>query len=261
MNTEASRILDHRKEYTITTEVFEGPLDLLLQLIEREEFDITKLALAQVTKPFLEYIKQLQDLHAEEVSSFLVVAARLMQIKSEALLPRPPEREPGEEDPGEALVQQLLLYKRYKEIANVLEERTALGLRTYLRMPPPVKVEKKVALEDLDVLNLFEAAKEAFELYETNKPSGTVVRAPRTTVREKIKFIKQTLILEGKSTFKNLLGDSYSNLDIVITFLALLELVKLYRVQVKQETLFSEIQIEPDDRWDATEDFDVEFSE
>ena len=128
-------------------------------------------------------------------------------------------------------------------------------------MPPPVKVEKKVALEDLDVLNLFEAAKEAFELYETNKPSGTVVRAPRTTVREKIKFIKQTLILEGKSTFKNLLGDSYSNLDIVITFLALLELVKLYRVQVKQETLFSEIQIEPDDRWDATEDFDVEFSE
>jgi segregation and condensation protein A len=261
MNAEAPRALDHGKGYIITTGVFEGPLNLLLQLIEHEELDITKLALVQVTKPFLEYMQQLQDLHAEEVSNFLVLAARLMQIKSEALLPRPPEREPGEEDPGEALVQQLLLYKRYKEIANVLEERTALGLRTYLRIAPPVKVETKVMLEDLDILNLFKAAKEVFELHEKNKPSGTVVRAPRITVREKIKFIKETLILEGKSTFKNLLGDSYSNMDIVITFLALLELVKQYRVQVTQETLFSDIQIEPADRWDATVDFDVEFSE
>ena len=81
--------------YTISIPVFEGPLDLLLQLIERAELDITKVALVEVTGPFLEYVRQIQREKADEVSNFLVVAARLMQIKSEALLPRPPEREPG----------------------------------------------------------------------------------------------------------------------------------------------------------------------
>src|SRR5512142_586785 len=93
--------------YQVTTPVYEGPLDLLLQLIERAELDITRLALAQVTDQYLAYLRGMEDRLAEEVSAFLVIAARLLQIKSEALLPRPPVREAGEEDPGEALAQQL----------------------------------------------------------------------------------------------------------------------------------------------------------
>src|SRR4030042_6508037 len=104
--------------YTIATPVYEGPLDLLLQLIERAELDITKLSLAMVTDQYLEYIHQLTDLEADDVSAFLVIEAKLLQIKSEALLPRPPEREPGEEDLGRSLVDQLKLYKRFKEIGG-----------------------------------------------------------------------------------------------------------------------------------------------
>src|SRR5512139_1228723 len=91
--------------YTIATPVYEGPLDLLLHLIERAELDITKLSLAKVTDQYLEHLRSMQERRAEEVSAFLVIAARLLQIKSEVLLPRPPTREPGEEDPSEALVQ------------------------------------------------------------------------------------------------------------------------------------------------------------
>src|SRR5512135_468158 len=103
--------------YTVNTPVYQGPLDLLLQLIERAELDITRLALAQVTDQYLAHLRAMQDAPAEEVSAFLVIAAKLLQIKSEALLPRPPVRVEGEEDPGEALARQLIIYKRYREIA------------------------------------------------------------------------------------------------------------------------------------------------
>src|SRR3990172_392978 len=99
--------------FQVDTLVFEGPLDLLLQLIEHAELEITSLAIAQVTHQFLVYLKELKETAAEEVASFLEVASRLVQIKSEALLPRSPEREFGEEDPGEALARQLLAYRRY----------------------------------------------------------------------------------------------------------------------------------------------------
>jgi segregation and condensation protein A len=115
--------------YTIATPVYEGPLDLLLQLIERAELDITKLSLALITDQYLEYIHKLTDLEADEVSSFLVIAAKLLQIKSEALLPRPPQREPGEEDPGDALAKQLIMYKRYREIALSSTNAKPDGLR------------------------------------------------------------------------------------------------------------------------------------
>jgi segregation and condensation protein A len=248
-------------QYKINTPIYEGPLDVLLHLIERAELDITKLALVEVTKPFLDFVRQLEDRQAEEVSSFLVIAARLMQIKSEALLPRPPEREPGEEDPGDALVRQLMLYKHYKEIAQVLDDRTTSGFRTYLRLESPQKVEAKITLEELDIKNLFNAAKEVFKLYEDEQSVGTVIKTARVTIREKIRRITELLVLEGTTSFQELLGDKYTRLDIVITFLALLELVKQYKVLVTQENLFSEICIEVSDEWENGEDIDIEFTE
>jgi segregation and condensation protein A len=100
--------------YKVHTPVYEGPLDLLLNLIERAELDITALSLAMVTDQYLDYIHGLEQKDADEISAFLVIAARLLQIKSEALLPRPVVREPGEEDLGQSLVDQLRLYKRFK---------------------------------------------------------------------------------------------------------------------------------------------------
>ncbi|MCX6035108.1 MAG: segregation/condensation protein A, partial [Chloroflexi bacterium] len=108
--------------YTVTIPVYEGPLDLLLQLIERAELDITAVSLALVTNQYLAYIHQMQ-VPADEISAFLVVAAKLLQIKSETLLPRPSIREAGEKDLGETLIRQLQVYKRFKELSNWLAPR------------------------------------------------------------------------------------------------------------------------------------------
>ena len=247
--------------YKIATPVYEGPLDLLLQLIEQAELDITKLALAQVTDQYLEYLRALEEREAEEVSAFLVIAAKLLQIKSEALLPRPPAIPVGEEDPGEALARQLLAYKRYKEIAETLNERQTAGLRTYLRLAPPPKVQGQLDLSNFTLADLVILAQQAFAREEDLPEMRTVVRAPRVTIREKIGQIVQTLRQGGRASFRGLLGSRRTRLDVVVTFLAMLELVKRRFVRAHQETLFGNIDLEPSESWDDNLEFELEFGE
>ena len=142
-------LLGRQLNYTVQTPVYEGPLDLLLDLIERAELDITEVSLALVTDQYLAYISGIEELNADEISAFLVIAAKLLQIKSEALLPRPPAREPGEEDAGRSLVDQLRLYKRFKEIGGWLNARRDSNLQTFLRIAPPPKVEPKLDLSNI----------------------------------------------------------------------------------------------------------------
>jgi segregation and condensation protein A len=245
--------------YTVNTPVYEGPLDLLLQLIERAELDVTAIALATVTDQYLTYIRQLTDARADEISAFLVIAAKLIQIKSEALLPRPPVREVGEEDPGEALARQLRIYKRFKELANLLEKRDAQGLHTYLRLAPPPKVEGRVDLSDITLADLLEAAEGIYLQEQEKQALGTVISAPKVTIREKIAYIAETLGKSEYSSFRKLVGSAKSRLEIVVTFLALLELVKRYRVAAKQDMLFGDIEIERSDEWNQDEEFELEF--
>lgn len=244
--------------YRVALPVYEGPLDLLLQLIERAELDITAVALAQVTDQYLEYIHQM-NVPPDEISAFLVVAARLIQIKSEALLPRPPVREAGEEDPGETLARQLRVYKRFKELATWLEERETKHLRTYLRVAPPPRLESRLNLSDLTLADLLAAAEAIFAREQNKAELNTIISAPRITIREKIAWIAQHLRERPHSTFRTLLSDKPSRLEVVVTFLALLELVKRYRVQAKQEALFGEIFIEKVGEWEEDEEIDVEF--
>jgi segregation and condensation protein A len=249
------------RAYTVNTPVYEGPLDLLLQLIERAELDITRLALAQVTDQYLAHLHNLQDRAAEEVSAFLVIAAKLLQIKSEVLLPRPPVREEGEEDPGEALARQLLAYKRYKEIANLLAARKAAGMRTFLRLAPPPKVEGMVDLTGLNIADLVRAAQSAFAQADTRHPLGSVVTAPRVTIREKITLITRFLRQNGRATFQRLFSSRPTHLDIVVTFLAMLELVKRHLILAEQGQLFGEIEIQPSGLLEEDETFELEFGE
>jgi len=252
--------LSRSEAYTVSLPVYEGPLDLLLDLIERAELDITSVALAQVTDQYLAYVRAMQTrISPEEISSFLVIAAKLIQIKSEALLPRPPVREAGEEDPGESLARQLRLYKRFKEIAAWLGEREAQGLRTYLRVAPPPKVEGRLDLSDITLTDLLAAAEAIFAAEKDKQALGTVLSAPRVTIREKIQHIRQILSQTRHTTFSQIIGVSKSRLEVVVTFLALLELVKRYRVTALQESLFSEIQIEPLGDLGEDEDFELEF--
>jgi segregation and condensation protein A len=244
--------------YTVQIPVYEGPLDLLLQLIEHAELDITAVALAQVTDQYLVHIHQMQ-VPADEISAFLVVAAKLLQIKSEALLPRQPVREAGEEDLGEALARQLRIYKRYKELAGWLDDREARHLRTFLRVATPPKVEAHLDLSDITLADLLSAAEGIYAREQEKAALGTVISAPSITIREKIILIARHLKLEHHATFNRLLGEKPSRLEVVVTFLALLELVKRYRVAASQAGLFSEIQIEKLEEWGEDEDLEIEF--
>ena len=248
-------------EYQVATPVYAGPLDLLLQLIERAELDITRLALSQVTDQYLAYMRDLETNTAEEVSAFLVIAAKLLQIKSEALLPRPPVREIGEEDPGEALARQLLAYKRYKEIAETLYKRESSGLRTFLRVTRPPKIQAKADLSEFSLDDILLAARNAFNQADSRKNLNTVVAAPRVTIREKIAVIVASLRKLRRTSFSSLIGQNRNRLDVVVTFLAMLELVKRHFVNATQDSLFGEITLETSNSWDDDLNFEIEFGE
>ncbi|OGO62066.1 MAG: hypothetical protein A2032_06470 [Chloroflexi bacterium RBG_19FT_COMBO_49_13] len=247
--------------YTIATPVYEGPLDLLLQLIERSELDITKLSLALVTDQYLEYIHQLINLEADEVSAFLVIATKLLQIKSEALLPRPPVREPGEEDLGDALAKQLIAYKRYREIAAILMQREEAGLRTYLRVAPPPRLEGNVDLTGLSIDDIAAAAQDIFADLDLTDALKSVIPPSHVTIREKISLITDSLRKHPNVAFRSLISKGHSRLEIVVTFLAMLELIKRHLVRVSQEGLFGDISLEVSEAWDDLDEMETEFGE
>jgi len=252
-------LLGRQLNYNVQTPVYEGPLDLLLNLIERAELDITSVSLSMVTDQYLAYINSLEQINADEISAFLVIAAKLLQIKSEALLPRPPARMPDEEDIGKSLVDQLKLYKRFKEIGAWLNTREAANLRTFLRIAPPPKVEPKLDLSNVTLDKLVTAANIAFAKEKEKQPLGIIIAAPRVTIREKIDLIAKTLKEVERSTFSALLNPGASRLEVVVTFLALLELIKRYRIAAHQEGLFNDIEIDRMEEWGDDEDMELEF--
>lgn len=247
--------------YSVETPVYEGPLDLLLQLIERAELDITRLSLAQVTDQYLQHIRNLPEKLADEVSAFLVIAARLIQIKSEALLPRPPARELGEEDPGEALARQLIAYKRYRQIADLLGKRDTAGLHTYLRLAPPPRVD---GILDMDGVSLDDlaAAANMILVQASHMPSiSGVVGPPRVTIRDKISLISELLRHSKHTSFRSLVSKNRNRLEIVVTFLAVLELIKRHLIEVSQNGQFGDISITASNDWSMDEDIDTEFED
>jgi len=249
--------------YTVRLSVYEGPLDLLLDLIERAELDITKIALAQVTDQYLAHLRQVAQRDLAELASFLVVAARLLQIKSEALLPRPPEREPGEEDPGDALARQLILYRQFKQVASGLAERVAAGLHSYTRRAPPPRAEPHLDLGGLTAARLHRTL---LEVLATARPDSALtgsITAPRINLRQKIGLIFDALRRQGHLRFGELLRQSRSRLEVVVSFLAVLELIKQRQVLANQERLFGEIEIVPGADWrpDQEAELELEFDE
>jgi segregation and condensation protein A len=256
------QVAGHQTEgYQVSTPVYAGPLDLLLQLIEHAELDITQLALAQVTDQYLAYLHNLPTQDPAEVSAFLVIAARLLQIKSNALLPRPSIVNPSnEEDPGEALVQQLLQYKRFKELSTDFEKRETAALRTYLRISPPsLPIEPKLDLSNLSIGDLVQTARQIF--YKSSLPElGRVLTRPRITIREKIHAILAAVKSGSKITFQSILI-TRTRVEVVITFLAMLELIKRHIIEAQQLNLFDDIELQPIDDLDENQELELEFGE
>ncbi|RLC64547.1 MAG: hypothetical protein DRI80_01055 [Chloroflexota bacterium] len=227
----------------IQLSVFEGPLDLLLHLIEREELDITTVALAKVTDQYLAYLAELERGQIKELADFLVVAAKLLLIKSQVLLPRPPSPTPETEDVGDELVHQLQVYRRFKQVAALLHEREMQGLHGYVRIVPLPPLEPQVDLGEVTLDDLLAAVQEALDA-KSAPPIGEVVAPIVVTVAEQIACIEERLTWQRQVCFREILSDTATSVEVIVTLLALLELIKQDRVRVRQERLFGEIIIE-----------------
>ena len=235
---------DRVDSYQINTSVYQGPLDLLLQLIENAELDITSLALAQVTEQYLKHLEKMQELPPDEISAFLVIAAKLIQIKSEALLPQKTTVREDELDLGNELARQLIAYKRYKEIADLLAERKDLGFQSFIRLSPAnVSIKENLDLAGFGVKELFDLASNALQKDIDRQSISTVVERPKITIKDKINYISDQFSKSSELTFRELMGKNYSRLDIVISFLAILELIKGSFIKVAQKDVFEDIKI------------------
>ncbi|MBN1317398.1 MAG: segregation/condensation protein A, partial [Anaerolineales bacterium] len=241
-------VLDHpgnMSKYRVNLPVFEGPLDLLLSLIEREELDITRISLAQVADQYLVYLEQVEETRPDQLADFLVIAAKLVLLKSEALLPKPsrPAAE-IEQDIGDELVEQLRLYKQFKAAAQNLQARTDMGLRTFIRLAPPPKVNPQPDLTGITLSDLIRAIQEALKLKPDDPPVDDVVSRRKITVREQMDLIRHRLQSKKRLVFQEMLVQATSRVEIAVTLLAVLELVKRRTIVVYQERLFGDIVIE-----------------
>ncbi len=231
-------------DYEIRTEIYEGPLDLLLDLIVKSELDITHLALAAVTDQYLAHLEKLQQSSAVEVSGFLVVAAKLIQIKSEALLPRPPVREEGEEDPAESLARQLKIYREVKMTAKWLQSREAEGMRTYIRLAPPPVIDEELDLEGITIKNLVEYLKALYRFQEEAASITSVVTIPKVTIKNKIRDLLEKLGQQNHLSYRGMLPEHFDRVEAIVLFLAILELIKQQYATATQDSLFADINVE-----------------
>lgn len=230
-------------QYTIHTEVYDGPLDLLLDLITKEELDITRFSLAKVTDQYLAHMERIQHTSAVEVSGFLVVAAKLIQIKSEALLPRPPIREEGEEDPAESLARQLRIYREIKHTAQWLRSREEKGLHTYIRLAPPPVINEQLDLEGVLIEDLVNLLKALYRFEEEAAPITSVVAIPKVTIKNKIRELIKVLRKETHLSYRHLLPKRHNRIEAIVLFLAILELIKQQYVIAGQSSLFADINL------------------
>jgi segregation and condensation protein A len=248
-------------EYEVKTPVYSGPLDLLLDLIESAELDITVLALAQVTEQYLTYLNTIREQDPGQVSAFLVIAAKLLQIKSAALLPKPPsEISSNEEDPGEELARQLREYKQYKKLSQFFKDREESNYRSFIRLTVPrPNIDIKPDLSELTMEALIEAAKEAFS-FRDEISMDEVVNIPKVTIKQKISNILDILrSTDNRTVYFHTMTKELSRIEIVISFLAMLELYKQRVVTLHQDALFGVILIEGNENLDAFQMDQTEF--
>ena len=235
-------------KYTIDLPAFAGPLDLLLHLIDRQELDITAISLVRVTEQYLAQVRQMQDEQMAHLIDFLVVGARLAQIKSRALLPQTPSLlmdEEEEEDPAEALVRQLRQYKRFKQIAAWLSDREEAGYRTYLRLAPPPKLEKRLDLSGVTLAGLLTAVQEVLTRAEQMEESVAIVKPRRLTIEQQIGRLRQRLKERQTFQFSDVLSAKRDRVEVALTLLAVLELIKRQEVSAHQQELFGPIELRP----------------
>ena len=234
------------EEYRVSLSQFEGPLDLLLHLIDKAEINIEDIFVSEITAQYLSYMDDLSELDMDRASSFLTVAAQLLLIKSRSLLPRPPVEDPEEEDPQEALLRQLREYKAFKQASEELNERFEEAKKAFTRLPedvvlPPQKFElKNTSLDSLYQAFLDILTRENETEEKEDKTQN--VRPDSFTIRDRVVHLR-TRLKEGRVRFADLFSAASTRMEKIVTFMALLEMLARGEVHITQGATFAPIYI------------------
>jgi len=237
-------------EYRVQFEVFEGPLDLLLHLVKKQEVDIYQVNLTRIATEFVTYIEQMRELDLEIAGEFVVMAATLLYIKSRELLPVDKQvtvaaEDEEEEDPRWELIRRLVEYKKFKDAAARLQEREAMMDSIYEHQTgrPELVVQDPVRREAASVFDLVNAVAGILKRYN-ERTDVREIHADPYTVSEKIDYLRQLSLSQPHIRFGDLFAAARSRAEVVVTFLALLELIRMKHLIAVQSEQFGEIDIE-----------------
>lgn len=243
-------------ELTVKLQVFEGPLDLLLYLLDKNKVNIYDIPIVEITAQYMEYIAEMKRQDLDVLSEFLVMAATLIDIKSKMLLPRDPDDEEEEIDPRAELVQQLLEYKMYKCMAYELKDRQVDAQRVMFKKPTipeevleyqePLNVEELVSDITLAKLNeIFKSImrKQQDKIDPLRSKFGKIEKE-EVSLEEKTEYLENYATTHKHFSFRSLLEAQSSKVEVIVTFLAILELMKTGKILISQEHIFDDIQID-----------------
>jgi segregation and condensation protein A len=234
-------------DYKVRLEIFEGPLDLLLYLIKRDELDIYDISLERITRQYLEYLQAFKELNIDVAGEFVVMAANLIYLKSRSLLPidqQPPEEDAEDDDPRWDLIRQLIEYKKFKEAAAQLNARALEREQIFSRIGDgsPVVPDAPFRLGEVGIFQLINAFQTVLKRVATRENLQDIF-GEHFTVSDKIEWILQRVSEGVALRFSELFETVASRVEIVVTFLALLELIRLKQVRATQNNPFDEIGI------------------
>ena len=233
-------------DYKVKLEIFEGPLDLLLFLIKRDEIDIYEISIERITSQYLEYLQAFKELNIDVAGEFVVMAANLIYLKSRSLLPvdqQPPDEDADEEDPRWDLIRQLIEYKKFKEAAAQLQVRALEQERMFTRDgSSAVMAQAPLRLGDVGIFQLINAFQNVIKRVDAREDLREIFNE-HFSVSDKIDVILSRVAEGARVRFSDLFGEIASRVEIVVTFLALLELIRLKQVRAMQANPFDEIEI------------------
>lgn len=252
-----------QKRYQVELPDFYGPMDLLLTLIEQEDLEITQISLAKVTDQYLAYINATPNITPDMLTQFLVVAAKLILIKSQVLLPKPPPSliAEVEETGADDLVQQLKDYKRFKQLAQELDTLQSANRRSFVRTAPLPKIEPRLNIGDVTMGDLLKVVRQVLAVKPEQPQVDSVVPREIITIGRQISLIKDRLTTHQKVGFNEFLTHLRSRVEVIVTLLAVLELVKRHAIDIEQTEDFGEINIIKKDNAALSEDEWLKLSE
>jgi segregation and condensation protein A len=239
--------------YQVKLEVFEGPLDLLLHLVRKHELDILDIPIGFITEKYVEYILMMEQVNIDIASEYLVMAATLAHIKSKMLLPTPPadqdEAEEEQEDPRAELVRRLLEYQKYRLAAEQLGDRSVLGRDVFVRGGTEVIDEGPAPLASMSLFKLIDAFESILKRVEQHQ--GHQIDFERISITDRINQLSDILRQRPSVSFDELFSADRTRADVIVTFLALLEMTRLKMTRITQESPYAAIYIELAVRDDA----------